>query len=162
MILTPLMKRAQRLERNKSMVDLNLVALIDIFTILIFFLLANASEVDVLPNTKAIKLPQSVADRSPKATVVVMVNNEEIIVDGRRVASVAEVMNSGAEVIDALKSELAYQSTRTLINIDKKEAVTRDITIMGDKDIPYHLLKKIMLTCALANYSNISFAVMKK
>ena len=162
MTLTPLMKRAQRLERNKSMVDLNLVALIDIFTILIFFLLANASEVDVLPNTKAIKLPQSVADRSPKATVVVMVNNEEIIVDGRRVVLVAEVMNSSAEVIDALKSELAYQSTRALINIDKKEAVTRDITIMGDKDIPYHLLKKIMLTCALANYSNISFAVMKK
>lgn len=162
MMLTPLMKRAQRLERNKSMVDLNLVALIDIFTILIFFLLANASEVDVLPNTKAIKLPQSVADRSPKATVVVMVNNEEIIVDGRRVATVAEVMDTNSDVIEALKSELAYQSTRVLINIDKKEAVARDITIMGDKDIPYHLLKKIMLTCALANYSNISFAVMKK
>jgi len=53
MKLSPLQKRAARHARNKFSVDLNLVSLIDIFTILIFFLLANASEVEVLPSTKA-------------------------------------------------------------------------------------------------------------
>ena len=159
---TPYMKRAERRERNKASVDLNLVSLIDIFTILIFFLLANASEVDVLPNTKAIKLPESVASTIPKETVVVTVSAEEIIVGGRKVASVSEVMNSGDEVIEPLKTELDYQSARAPINKDKKNATARDITIMGDKNIPYRLLKKIMVTCAQANYSNISFAVLKK
>ena len=159
---TPYTKRAERRDRNKASVDLNLVSLIDIFTILIFFLLANASEVDVLPNTKAIKLPESVASTTPKETVVVTVSAEEIIVGGRKVASVSEVMNSGDEVIASLKTELDYQSTRAPINKDKKNATARDITIMGDKNIPYRLLKKIMVTCAQANYSNISFAVLKK
>ena len=159
---TPYEKRVERRERNKASVDLNLVSLIDIFTILIFFLLANASEVEVLPSTKAVKLPESVASTTPKETVVITVSGEEIIVSGRKVASVSEVINSGYETIESLKTELDYQSTRATINKDKKDATARDITIMGDKEIPYRLLKKIMVTCAQANYSNIYFAVMKK
>lgn len=159
---TPYMKRVERRDRNKASVDLNLVSLIDIFTILIFFLLANASEVEVLPSTKAVKLPESVASTTPKETVVVTVSGEEIIVGGRKVALVSEVMNSGYETIESLKTELDYQATRTPINKDKRDATARDITIMGDKEIPYRLLKKIMVTCAQANYSNIFFAVLKK
>jgi biopolymer transport protein ExbD len=159
---TPYEKRVERRERNKASVDLNLVSLIDIFTILIFFLLANASEVEVLPNTKAVKLPESVASTTPKETVVITVSGEEIIVSGRKVASVSDVINSGYETIESLKTELDYQSTRAPINKDKQDATARDITIMGDKEIPYRLLKKIMVTCAQANYSNIYFAVMKK
>ena len=87
---TPLEKRAQRRQRNKTMVDLNLVSLIDIFTILIFFLLANASDVEILPNTKAVKLPESTSEKVPKETVVVVVNDEDIFVQGRKVASVAD------------------------------------------------------------------------
>ena len=41
MNLSPIQKRAERRTRNLSLVDLNLVSLIDIFTILIFFLLSN-------------------------------------------------------------------------------------------------------------------------
>ena len=159
---TPLEKRAQRRQRNKTMVDLNLVSLIDIFTILIFFLLANASDVEILPNTKAVKLPESTSEKVPRETVVVVVNDEDIFVQGRKVASVADVLNSGLEDIESLKTELAYQSGRTVIDKDAKDKANKDITIMGDKEIPYKLLRKVMITCARANYSNIAFAVMKK
>ena len=159
---TPLEKRAQRRQRNKTMVDLNLVSLIDIFTILIFFLLANASDVEILPNTKAVKLPESTSEKLPRETVVVVVNDEDIFVQGRKVASVADVLNSGLEDIESLKTELAYQSGRTVIDKDTKDKANKDITIMGDKEIPYKLLRKVMITCARANYSNIAFAVMKK
>ena len=159
---TPLEKRAQRRQRNKTMVELNLVSLIDIFTILIFFLLANASDVEILPNTKAVKLPESTSEKAPKETVVIVVNDEDIIVQGRKVASVVDVMNSGTETIEPLKMELEYQSGRTMIDKDTKNKANKDITIMGDKEIPYKLLKKVMVTCAHANYSNIAFAVLKK
>jgi biopolymer transport protein ExbD len=36
------------------------------------------------------------------------------------------------------------------------------VTIMGDKEIPYIVLKRIMMTCASANFSNISLAVSRK
>lgn len=159
---TPLEKRAQRRQRNQTMVDLNLVSLIDIFTILIFFLLANASDVEILPNTKAVTLPESTSEKSPKETVVIVVNDEDIFVQGRKVASVVDVMNSGIETIEPLQTELAYQSGRTVIDKNAKDKVNKDITIMGDKEIPYKLLRKVMVTCAHANYSNIAFAVLKK
>lgn len=160
MTVSPRARRAERRDRNKTMVDLNLVSLIDIFTILIFFLLANASDVEILPNTKAVKLPESTADQAPKETVVVIVSQDDIVVQGRRVASVADALRAD-EVIEPLKAELDYHAGRALIK-DAKGNAGKDITIMGDKDIPYKLLKKIMVTCARANYGNIAFAVMPK
>lgn len=152
------------------MVDLNLVSLIDIFTILIFFLLANASEVEVLPNTRAVRLPESTAEKPPRPTVVVVINGSDIVVQGRKVASVPEVMAGEGEVIAALKTELDYQSGRPTLALASaagntagaEAAIDKDITIMGDRDIPYKLLRKVMLTCAQANYSKISFAVIKR
>ena len=158
---SPLQKRAERHSRNKLLVDLNLVSLIDIFTILIFFLLANASEVELLPSTKAVKLPESTAEKSPKETVVVLVSKQEIVVQGRKVSSVSEAMNAGGDFIEPLKAELDYHAGRQLIRKDK-ETSNKAITIMGDKEIPYRLLRKIMVTCTRANYTDISFAVIQK
>lgn len=160
MMVSPRARRAERRDRNKTMVDLNLVSLIDIFTILIFFLLANASDVEILPNTKAVKLPESTAEQAPKETVVVIVSQDDIVVQGRRVASVADALRAD-DVIEPLKAELDYHAGRALIK-DAKGKVGKDITIMGDKDIPFKLLKKVMVTCARANYGNIAFAVMPK
>jgi len=158
---SPLQKRAERHARNKLLVDLNLVSLIDIFTILIFFLLANASEVEVLPNSRMVRLPESAAEKSPKETVVVLVSNQDIVVQGRRVSSVSEALSAAGDIIVPLKTELDHHSGRRLI---RKEREVRDkaITIMGDRDIPYRLLRKIMVTCARSNYSDISFAVIQK
>ena len=158
---SPIQKRAERLARNKSLVDLNLVSLIDIFTILIFFLLANASEVEVLPSTKAVKLPESTAEKLPKETVVIVVSNEDILVQGRKVVSVPEAMKTESDLIEPLKAELDIQAGRQLIRKDK-DTGSKAITIMGDKEIPYRLLRKIMVTCARANYGDLSFAVIQK
>ena len=159
---TPLEKRAIRRSRNQSLVDMNLVSLIDIFTILIFFLLSNSSEVQSLSPSKSVKLPDSVAEQAPKETVVVTVNNEDIVVQGRKVASVAEVMASSEDVIEPLKAELELQSKHELVRQDGSKPEAQPITIMGDRNIPYQLLRKVMVTCARANFSDVSFAVMRK
>lgn len=161
MKLTPLQKRAERRGRNQSMVDMNLVSLIDVFTILIFFLLSNATGVELLPSPKAVHLPASVAEKNPKETVVVVVSAAEIIVDGRKVANVADVVNQQADLIEPLKAELDIQANRQVIR-KENEAQSKNVTIMGDKDIPYSLLRKIMVTCARANFSDVSFAVRRK
>jgi len=161
MKLTPLQKRAERKNRNQTMVDMNLVSLIDVFTILIFFLLSSASGVELLPSPKAVKLPDSIADKQPKETVIVIVSATEIIVDGRKVADVASVVNQTGDLIEPLKAELDIQANRQVIR-KENEAVSKNVTIMGDKEIPYSLLRKIMVTCARANFSDVSFAVRRK
>jgi biopolymer transport protein TolR len=154
-------KRAARRNRNTSSVDLNLVSLIDIFTILIFFLLINTGVADILPNSKAIKLPESTAEKTPRETVVVMVSQNEIVVDGRKVATVSDVIDTEGDLIPGLKAELDVLAARPVIRAEN-EAQKKAITIMGDREIPYRLLRKVMVTCARADFTDVSFAVQKK
>ena len=148
-------------KRSRRGTTLNLVSLMDIFTILVFFLLVNSSEVNILPNTKSIKLPESIVEQKPRETLFIVVNENDLLVQGRFVAKVPDILASDNNVIDALKRELEHQASRSpLIGLEGEER--RDITILGDKDIPYRLLKKIMVTCNSVNYSNISLAVTKK
>jgi biopolymer transport protein ExbD len=161
MKLTPLQKRAARKNRNQTMVDMNLVSLIDVFTILIFFLLSSASGVEMLPSPKAVKLPESIAEKAPKETIVVVVSEADILVDGRRVASVPEVMAMPGEVIGPLKDELELLAKRQPVREENK-GHTQAVTIMGDQAVPYKLLRKVMVTSARANFSDVSFAVRKR
>lgn len=159
MKLTPLQKRAERKARDQSMVDMNLVSLIDVFTILIFFLLFNTG-VEILP-TAAVKLPQSVAEKEPLQTVVVILSGDDIVVEGRQVAKVADVMALQGDLIAPLKAELDLHAQRQVVR-KENEAQSKALTIMGDKDIPYQLLRKVMFTAARANFSDVSFAVRRR
>jgi len=161
MKLTPLQKRAVHKARNQQQLDLNLVSLIDVFTILIFFLLSNSTEVETLPASKAVKLPESTAQQSPHETLVVVVSGTDIVVEGRRIADVAEVLKSTDDLIAPLKAELDVLATRQVVK-QENQAKMSAITIMGDKDIPYQLLRKVMVTCARANFSDVSFAVRRR
>ncbi|KNZ32924.1 MAG: gliding motility protein [Methylibium sp. NZG] len=161
MKLTPLQKRAERKSRNQNMLDMNLVSLIDVFTILIFFLLSSASGVELMASPKAVKLPESMAEKAPKETIVVVVSGTDILVDGRKVASVADVMANKGELIEPLKAELDLLANRQVVRAEN-QAQTKAITIMGDQNIPYSLLRKVMYTSARANFSDVSFAVRRK
>lgn len=161
MMQSPLAKRNERRDRNKTSLDMNLVSLIDIFTLLIFFLLSNTAAVELLPNSKAVQLPESTAETQPRETVVLIVNDKDIIVQGRKVASVADVLNAEGDLIAPLKAELDLQASVQTVR-KENEAQTKAITILGDKDISYRLLRKVMVTCARANFSEVSFAVNPK
>ena len=159
-------KRALRMEkRNKRgsrQVTLNLVSLMDIFTILVFFLLVNSSDVEVLPNAKDIQLPESVAEEKARENVVVMVTGEQILVQGRPVATVSEVLSAKSMVIPALADALRDQSDRVLRRAEMADVASREVTIMGDRELPYSLLKRVMATCTSAEYGQISLAVMQR
>lgn len=160
-------RRAKRMERHhkrkKSTTGFNLVSLMDIFTILVFFLLVNSAESELLKGNKSFKLPESVAEKKPKETLVVMVNNESILVQGRKIATVNDALDPKAEIISALKAELEYRAKKLPARVNKEgKPVGHEITIMGDREIPYKLLKRIMVTCAKSNFGNISLAVLQK
>jgi biopolymer transport protein TolR len=159
--LSPTQRRAMRRERNKTSLDMNLVSLIDVFTILIFFLLFNVGAAELLTPTRAVKLPESTAEASPRETVVVTVTKDEIVVGSRKVASVAEVLANADDLIPALQTELLDQAARKVVRADNA-AAAKAVTIMGDKDIPYQLLRKVMVTCAKADYADVAFALNRK
>ncbi|CAN5228144.1 hypothetical protein BH24PSE2_BH24PSE2_17690 [soil metagenome] len=154
-------KRAKRMERHQQRHRrggmLNLVSLMDIFTILVFFLLVSSSEVEVLQNPKSIEIPESIAETRPRETLVVMVTAKDILVQGKPVAAVADALENAGPTVPALS--VALEAHRA---DDASGGEDREITIMGDKSLPYRLLRKVMATCTQADYGHISLAVTQK
>jgi biopolymer transport protein TolR len=140
-----------------------LVPFIDMLTILVVFLLVHTSDVDLLPNTKNIVIPLSISDKKPHETVLVMVTKDELLVDGKTVARIPDIAASPEPTVSNLQAALMSQSA-TVLNTPKPDgsAADREVTIMGDKELPYAVLKKIMATCTQANFNKVSLAVLEK
>lgn len=139
-----------------------LVPFIDMMTILVVFLLAHTADVDILPNSKNISIPQSLSERKPDAAVVVMVTKDSVFVDGKLVAGLTDVIGSPTPVFEPLKAALMAQNDTILRAAQKDDIAKREVTIMADKNIPYSVLKKIMTTCSEAEYGKVSFAVVER
>ena len=156
-------RRARRMERNhkrNKLGALNLVSLMDIFTILVFFLLVSSSNVQQLPNSKDISLPTSIAEKAPKETLIIAITQDSIIVQGNRVSSIIDVLDNSETLIKSLEKELLFQSSKSVSSSNNKKG--RSVTIMGDENISYQLLRKILATCRQTNYTHIAFAAMQK
>jgi biopolymer transport protein ExbD len=159
-------RRAQRMEkhhkRKRSALGINLVSLMDIFTILVFFLLVNSSDGEVLPTHKSVVLPESVAEEQPRQTIVIMVNPENVLLHGKIIAPVDAVMNAKGAAFAPLKVALVNELAKALQKQAADKPVKVEATIMGDKTIPFSLLKKVMASCTEAGYHRVSLAVLQK
>lgn len=149
-------------KRHRKGSTLNLVSLMDIFTILVFFLLVNSGDVETLPNNRDVQLPESIAEQKARDNVVVLVTETDMLVQGERIGSLDELLAGDGPIIPELKSALEAQTARTLRQGDAEDAANREVTIMGDREIPYHILKRVMATCTDADYGRLSLAVLQK
>ena len=156
-------RRMKRMGRNKSKVTgLNLTPLMDVFTILVFFLLFHSAGSNTLESPKQIKLPDSVVETKPRETVVIMVSPQVVLVQGEAVISTSELLGDKIEMVAEITERLK-QLERNIIGISTKTVVaSKEVTILADKTIPFRVLKKIMLTCTGSGYGRISLAVIQK
>ncbi len=139
--------RAPARRRGAAPAGLHLVSLMDIFTILVFFLLVNSSDVEVLEVAPDVRLPDSSAEQDPRPDLVVSVSAGEIRLNGTSLVTLSEV---GEErEIGALAEALARREARS----------EERVTIMADRGTPYALLAKILKTCERAGHPAIAFAV---
>jgi biopolymer transport protein ExbD len=141
--------------------QLNLIPMIDILSVMVSFLLVYSTNVEVVQNSKGIEIPQSISQRQPRTTVVVMLTKQDLFVQGERVASVAEIQATAGDIIEPLRAALK-RPTLVGKEITEQDLANREITVMGDKSLPYEVLKKVMRTCTDADYGRISLAVLEK
>lgn len=156
-------RRIKRMKRSKQkQPGLNLVSLMDVFTILVFFLLVNSSSTEVMEPPKVIKLPASVVEKKPRETVVVLVTEENILIMGEAVIRTDDALNLKASVIDEIKVRLIEQRENVIGISTKTVAESGEVTVLAHKTIPFKLLKKVMSSCTAAGYGKISLAVIQK
>lgn len=145
--------------KTSGMFKLNLVALMDIFTILVFFLLLNTGESQKIENAKFINLPDASSGIEPSNELLIYINDEKVWLGDREIVDVKDIMKAPDELIEPLnKALLDYKSGIKEFNeFEKRNGLS--ITIMGEKTVNYQLLKSIMVTCQESDFRNISLAV---
>jgi len=164
------MNRASRIVRHHKgkakHVVINLVAMIDMLTVLVFFLLVYSTEqITVVPDSKEVQLPQSIAETEITNTVVVIVGEHDIVVHGRAIAQINDVLAAVDPIIPSLQAELEADATdmvRLAALPEDERIAARKVTIMADKELPFLLLRKVMATSTAAGYGQLSLAVLQK
>lgn len=161
------MKSSRRIKRMTTkrmplITKMNLTSLMDIFTILVFFLLVNSGAADVMDPPKSVELPESVVEAKPRETVVVFIGKEEISVQGKPVALTADVLASPGQDVEAVKERLARLNETVIGPNTLHASQSQEVTVMADKSVPFALIKRVMSTCTSEGYGRISLAVIQK
>lgn len=156
-------RRQKRMSRNKGkMPGLSLTSLMDVFTILVLYLLVNqGSGADIDP-PKTIKIPDSIVETSPRQTIVLTVSDTAVYLQGEAVVTVAEVLESKQDYIEAVRQEMVRLKDLSAEQGGQVAANSTEVTILADRAVPFKILKKLMSTSSSAGYVKISLAVNQK
>ena len=156
-------RRIKRMSRNRvKITKMNLTSLMDVFTILVFFLLVNSGSVEVVEAPKDVTLPESVVESKPRETVVISISADEVLVQGKLVAFVDDILSDKSGAVDPIFARLA-ELKESVIGINTKAvAGSQEVTILADRSVPFTVVKTIMSTCTAEGYENVSLAVIQK
>jgi len=151
------------MSRNRVRITkMNLTSLMDVFTILVFFLLVNSGSVEVVEAPKDVKLPESIVESKPRETVVISISAEEVLVQGKLVAFVDDILDGKEDATSLINARLA-ELKESVIGINTKVvAGSQEVTILADRSVPFTVVKTIMSTCTAEGYENVSLAVIQK
>lgn len=138
-----------------------LIPMIDIFVILVVYMLVHTADYEILPNTKNISIPESVSESKPRQSTVMMVTRDTVFVNGVPTAQVADLATASTGAVDALRERLVAESQRRMLAAPNDESV-REITVMADKTLPYSVLKTILTTATAADIGKVSLAVVER
>ena len=156
-------RRIKRMGRNRlKITKMNLTSLMDVFTILVFFLLVNSGSVELLEAPKNVSLPESRVESKPRETVVIFVSAEDVLVQGEMVARVDDILEDREGMIDPINARLAELKENIVGPSTLAIAGSQEVTILADKSVPFVVIRKIMSMCTDEGYENVSLAVIQK
>lgn len=141
---------------------MNLTSLMDVFTILVFFLLVNSGSVELLEAPKDVTLPESRVESKPRETVVIFVSKDEVLVQGKSVAQVTDIFEGNQTTYDPITNRLAELRDNIVGPSTLAVAGSQEVTILADKSVPFIVVRRIMSICTEEGYENVSLAVIQK
>ncbi|MEM8814289.1 MAG: biopolymer transporter ExbD [Pseudomonadota bacterium] len=151
------------MSRNRVKIGkMNLTSLMDVFTILVFFLLVNSGSVEIMEAPKTVVLPESRVEAKPRETVVIFISPDEVVVQGQAVMRVADILENDSLTIAPVSERLQELGQRVLGPNTALVAESQEVTILADKSVPFDVIRKVMSTCTEGGYENVSLAVVQK
>lgn len=156
-------RRIKRMSRNRVKISkMNLTSLMDVFTILVFFLLVNSGSVELVEAPKNVTLPESRVESKPRETVVIFISPEDVLVQGQLVANVDDILDNEPGAIEPINTRLSELKENIVGPNTMAVAESQEVTILADRSVPFVVIRKIMSTCTNQGYENVSLAVIQK
>jgi biopolymer transport protein ExbD len=174
-IVAPGKRYGKRIEHSKVLshsagghktvfADLNVTPMVDMFVILVLFLIANFSASgEILSMSKDVQLPEAANTEELVMAPVVVVSREQVIVSGGVIGRVDDLTREDYLNIPPLEEKLRemkkqFEDLHNAAN--DTGAFKGDVNIQADKMVQFRIVKRVMFSCASAGYGNISFATM--
>ncbi|MCB0420899.1 MAG: biopolymer transporter ExbD [Bdellovibrionales bacterium] len=165
------MRRAvDRLKKDnkKATFVLQLTAMVDMFTILIVFLLKSfsTSAVHITPH-KGLNLPYSTTITQPSEAIRLVVANDGIYVEDQKVVTISEgkfasedLEDQDQDFIRPLFEVLDKEANKSkdISKLNEDHVFEGKVVMQADGRLPYSLLKKVMYTSSLAGYADLKLA----
>lgn len=151
----------KRKERKLNL-SLRLTSMMDMFTILLVFLLKSFSaEGQIVTVANDLTLPHSSSTKRPKASPIIAITKEWILLDDKPLVKVREVGKRTDLLIPELDQALQF-SRSVAEGLGRQDAglgFHGVVDIMGDREAPFALIKRVMFTCGKNGYNNMQLAV---
>ncbi len=156
--------RIKKHNTDPGQIRLNLTSMMDMFTIILVFLLKTYStEGQLIHPSNSLQLPKSTVERSPEVALDVVVSKDQILVNNKPVVSMQEVHALRGFLIPQLQRELQFYANEAK-KMEQNFGIkfSGKVTIQGDRRLPYGDLVKVMYTCGRADYPNMRLVVYRK
>jgi len=151
--------------KKNGYASLMLTSLVDMFTIIVIFLLMNFSaNGEVLYMSKDIKLPDAYHGAQLDRAPVISVSPEAVTFDGHQVTATDELTKGDVLNVPALEDALRDERRRyeTIHARDPEHPFRGLVNVQADRKIPFKVIKRIMFACNQSGFGNINFAALAK
>ena len=151
--------------KKNGTADLNITPMVDMFVIIVLFLVANFSASgEVLMMSKDVSLPEASNVQDIEMAPVVTISKTEVIANGQLIGRIDDFVREDYLNIPVLEEKLRdmkkqFEDLHSAAN--DSGAFKGDVNIQGDKDSQFKIVKRVMFSCASAGYGNINFATLQ-
>ena len=135
---------------------LNLTAMVDVFTVLLVFLLKSYSSQGTFTANVPVNLPSSTVKNSSDMNLVVIVTDKELFLENSLISDPSFLSTESPEI------PKLNEAIGSLLKKNNLSTYQKKVTIWGDRTIPYYTLKKVIYTFVQNGFSDISLAVRQK
>lgn len=161
-----------RRRQTEGTFALQITSMIDIFTIMVFFLLksyATSSVVNTGPSSE-IRLPSSISDSAMVESLKLLVSKNGIFVDDKKVLELKDG-KVGPESVEANDPQFLRplfealdkeaEKSKGIAAVNEAVKFEGKIVVQADEGLNYELLRKVMYTATLAGYNDLKLAAIK-
>ncbi len=154
-------KLTHRGNRNVD-VTINLTAMVDMFTVLVAFLLMlfNATG-EIVTQDKDIKMPKAMNNKELQRALILQVSPAAVKLEGQVVVNTATLLDEKADddVVTRPLANKLIDKRRAFARENKGKPAPEEVIIQADVDVEYMAMKRIMMACAKNGYHKINLAV---